>query len=45
MNSLLCATTLMIYAAIQHRIRYELKKQSKCFPDMKRKAGQNPTAR
>ena len=36
---------LMIYAAIQHRIRYELKKQSKCFPDMKRKAGQNPTAR
>ena len=36
---------LMIYAAIQHRIRYELKKQSKCFTDMKRKAGQNPTAR
>ncbi|WP_252180616.1 IS1634 family transposase [Endozoicomonas sp. 4G] len=36
---------LMVYAAIQHRIRYELKKQSRTFPDMKKKPGQNPTGR
>ena len=36
---------LMVYAAIQHRIRLELKKQSRFFPDMKRKPCQTPTAR
>ncbi len=28
---------LMVYAAMQHGIRYELKKQSRTFPDMKKK--------
>ena len=36
---------LMVYAALQHRIRFELKKQSRTFPDMKKKGTQNPTAR
>ena len=36
---------LMVYAAIQHRIRHELKKQSRFFPDQKKKNCQNPTAR
>ena len=36
---------LMVYAAIQHRIRYELKRQSRTFPDMKKKPDQNPTGR
>src|SRR6056300_188577 len=36
---------LMVYAAIQHRIRYELKKQSRVFPNQKKKPCQNPTAR
>ncbi len=36
---------LMVYAAIQHRIRYELKRQSRTFPDMKKKPVQNPTGR
>ena len=36
---------LMVYAAIQHRIRHELKKQSRFFPDQKKKPYQNPTAR
>ncbi len=36
---------LMVYAAIQHRIRYELKKQSRTFPDMKKKPAQNPAGR
>ena len=36
---------LMVYAAIQHRIRYELKKHSRTFPDMKKKPAQNPTGR
>ena len=36
---------LMVYAAIQHRIRYELKRQSRTFPDMKKKPAQNPTGR
>ena len=36
---------LLVYAAIQHRIRHELKRQSRFFPDMKRKPYQNPTAR
>ena len=35
---------LMVYAAIQHRIRYELKRQSRTFPDMKKKPAQNPMA-
>ncbi len=37
--------SLMVYAAIQHRIRLELKKQSRFFPDMKRIPCQTPTAR
>lgn len=36
---------LLVYAAIQHRIRHELKWQSRYFPDLKRKPCQNPTAR
>ncbi len=36
---------LMVYAAIQHGIRYELKRQSRTFPDMKKKSAQNPTGR
>ena len=36
---------LMIYAAIQHRIRHELKRQSRTLPDMKKKAAQNPASR
>ena len=36
---------LMVYAAIQHRIRYELKRQSRTFPDMKKKPAQKPTGR
>ena len=35
----------MVYAAIQHRIRYELKKQSRVFLNQKKKPCQNPTAR
>ena len=36
---------LMVYAAIQHRMRHELKKQSRVFPNQKKKPCQNPTAR
>ena len=36
---------LMVYGAIQHRIRQELKKQSRVFPDQKKKPCQNPMAR
>ncbi|WP_422444586.1 IS1634 family transposase [Endozoicomonas sp. ALB091] len=36
---------LMVYAAIQHKIRHELKKQSRVFPNQKKKPCQNPTAR
>ena len=36
---------LMVYAAIQHRIRHELKRQSRFFPNQKKKPCQNPTAR
>ena len=36
---------LLVYAASQHRIRHELQRQSRFFPDMKRKPYQNPTAR
>ncbi|WP_419835553.1 IS1634 family transposase [Endozoicomonas atrinae] len=46
-ESLLMVMTLclMVYAAIQHRIRHELKKQSRVFPNQKKKPCQNPTAR
>lgn len=36
---------LMIYAAIEHKIRAELVAQSAYFPNMKYKPAQNPTAR
>ena len=36
---------LMVYAAIQHRIRYELEKRSRTFTEVKKKPGQNPTVR
>lgn len=36
---------LMVYAAIQHRIRHELKRQSRFFPNQKKKLCQNPTAK
>jgi transposase len=37
--------SLMIYAALEHRIRQGLKEQNRDIPDMKRKPTQNPTAR
>jgi transposase len=37
--------SLMIYAALEHRIRSELKAQNQTFPDMKNKPSQSPTAR
>ena len=37
--------SLMVYAALEHRIRRELKAQNKTFPDMKKQPGQSPTAR
>jgi transposase len=37
--------TLMIYAALEHRIRQELRSQNQTFPDMKNKPTQTPTAR
>ncbi len=36
---------LMVYAALEHTIRTELKAQSRFFPNMKYKDSQNPTAR
>ena len=36
---------LMVYAAIQHRIRHELNRQNRTFPDQKKKPYQNPTGR
>ena len=36
---------LMIYAALEHKIRQELKAQNRYFPDMKKKPTQRPTAR
>jgi len=36
---------LMIYAALEHKIRQELKAQNLHFPDMKKKPTQRPTAR
>lgn len=37
--------SLMIYAALEHRIRTGLKEHKLHFPDMKKKPSQNPTAR
>ena len=36
---------LMVYAALEHKIRAELVSQSVYFPDMKNKPAQNPTVR
>ena len=36
---------LMVYAALEHKIREELKAQSTSFPDLKYKPTQTPTAR
>ena len=36
---------LMVYAALEHKIRRELKAQSVYFPNLKYKPSQNPTAR
>lgn len=38
-------TCLMIYAALEHEIRKQLKEQNRYFPDMKKKPYQRPTAR
>jgi transposase len=38
-------TCLMVYAALEHTIREQLKAQDKHFPDMKKKPTQTPTAR
>jgi len=37
-------TCLMVYAALEHQIRHQLKAQNKYFPDMKKKPSRNPTA-
>ncbi|WP_445496059.1 IS1634-like element ISPlu4 family transposase [Photorhabdus sp. SF281] len=36
---------LMVYAALEHKIRHELKQSVPFFPDMKNKPTQSPTAR
>ena len=36
---------LMIYAALEYKIRQELQAQEAYFPDLKYKPGQRPTAR
>jgi len=38
-------TCLMVYAALEHTIREQLKAQEEYFPDMKKKPTQTPTAR
>jgi transposase len=38
-------TCLMVYAALEHTIREQLKAQGEYFPDMKKKPTQFPTAR
>jgi transposase len=38
-------TCLMVYAALEHSIREQLKAQGEHFPDMKKKPTQTPTAR
>ena len=37
--------SLMIYAALEHRIRTSLKESQQYFPDMQKKPSQKPTAR
>lgn len=37
--------SLMVYAALEHRIRQSLRQKDLTFPDMKNKPSQNPTAR
>ncbi|GGB35102.1 hypothetical protein GCM10011502_05220 [Oceanisphaera marina] len=37
--------SLMIYAALEHRIRQSLRQEALSFPDMRKKPSQNPTAR
>ena len=37
--------SLMVYAALEHRIRQYLKEKELTFPDMKNKPSQTPTAR
>ena len=37
--------SLMVYAALEHRIRQSLRQKELTFPDMKNKPSQNPTAR
>jgi transposase len=36
---------LMVYAALEHKIRKTLKEKARYFPDQKKKLGQDPTAR
>ncbi|NDL10715.1 IS1634 family transposase, partial [Photorhabdus kayaii] len=36
---------LMVYAALEHKIRHKLKQNVPFFPDMKNKPTQSPTAR
>ena len=38
-------TCLMVYAALEHKIRKQLKEKALYFPDQKKKPSQNPTAR
>ena len=42
---MLMTTCLMIYAALEHKIRTALVHQKQTFPDMKNKPTQQPTAR
>jgi transposase len=46
-EALLCIMTmcLLIYCALEYKIRQELLKQNKYFPDQKKKNSQKPTAR
>lgn len=37
--------SLMVYSALEHRIRQSLRQKDLTFPDMKNKPSQNPTAR
>lgn len=42
---MLMTCSLMVYAALEHRIRQSLKQNELTFPDMKNKPSQKPTAR
>jgi transposase len=44
-EALVMTTCLMVYAALEHSIREQLKAQDEYFPDMKKKPTQTPTAR